>query len=492
MQRTTVEWTPRRRPALRRSQSTVICLLLAFVWAKPWSPAANALASERPNVIFFLSDDHRADLLGCAGHPILKTPVIDRLAENGVRFNNMFVTTSICAASRATLFTGLFERTHKFTFRTPPLASDWTDVSYPRLLKDAGYRTGFVGKFGVNIPRAAREQMFDFFSPLNRNPYFKNQPNGRTRHITQIAGDRAIRFLREQPSNQPFCLSVSFHAAHAEDSDKVNHFPWPRAVEDLYRQTALPEPRLSDPQIFARQPDFLRASMNRQRWFWRWDTPQKYQRNLQGYYRMISGLDLVIGRVLNTLAELSLTENTVIIFSGDNGYYAGERGFAGKWSHYEESLRVPLVIYDPRLPKTRRGKVCQAMALNVDIAPTIAALAGLPQSNHQGESLLPLLRAPAPKSWRQDFFCEHLFDHMAIPKWEGVHEHRWVYARYFQQQPAFEFLHDLQSDPDQLRNLAADSAYAAQLTRLQKRCDELRNRYGGIYTPQKFPTVNRR
>lgn len=492
MLRTLTEQAPSSCPTRPLSLSTVICLLLVSAWANPWSLRNNTLASDRPNVIFFLSDDHRADLLGCAGHPVLKTPVIDRLARNGVRFQNTFVTTSICAASRATFFTGMFERTHKFTFRTPPLASAWTDVSYPRLLKDAGYRTGFVGKFGVNIPRAEREKMFDFFSPMNRNPYFKNQPDGRTRHITQLAGDQAIRFLQAQPSDQPFCLSVSFHAAHAEDSDKVNHFPWPRAVEHLYQQTELPKPRLSDPQIFARQPEFLRESMNRQRWFWRWDTPQKYQRNLRGYYRMISGLDLVIGRVLNTLSELSLTENTVIIFSGDNGYYAGERGFAGKWSHYEESLRVPLVIFDPRLEKTQRGKVCQSLALNVDIAPTIAALAGLTPSGHQGQSLLPLLDAPAPKSWRQDFFCEHLFDHSAIPKWEGVREQRWVYARYFQQQPIFEFLHDLESDPDQLRNLATDSTYAAQLTRLQKRCDELRNRYGGVYTPQKFPTVNRR
>ena len=483
---------PSTNPACPLRVVTAACLLLVALWTASGTLQNNTFARERPNVIFFLSDDHRADLLGCAGHPVLKTPVIDRLAQNGVRFQNMFVTTSICAASRATLFTGMFERTHKFTFRTPPLASELTDVSYPRLLKDAGYRTGFVGKFGVNIPRAEREKMFDFFSPTNRNPYFKKQPNGRTRHITQLAGDRAIRFLRAQPSGQPFCLSVSFHAAHAEDSDKVNHFPWPRAVEHLYQQTELPEPRLSDPQIFARQPEFLRESMNRQRWFWRWDTRQKYQRNLRGYYRMISGLDLVMGRVLGTLSELGMSDNTVIIFSGDNGYYAGERGFAGKWSHYEESLRVPLVIFDPRLEKAQRGKVCQALALNVDIAPTITALAGLTPSEHQGQSLLPLLSAPAPKSWRQDFFCEHLFDHMAIPKWEGVHEQRWVYARYFQQQPTFEFLHDLQADPDQVHNLATDATYATQLTRLQKRCDELRNRYGGIYTPENFPTVNRR
>ena len=473
-----------------RVPRAAICLSLLAVQCAA-IPTVNA-AEKRPNVLFFLSDDHRADMLGCAGHPVLQTPTIDRLARNGVRFENMFVTTSICAASRASVLTGVFERTHKFTFRTPPIARDWTDISYPRLLKDAGYRTGFVGKFGVGIPRDQREEMFDFFSPLNRNPYFRRQADGRTRHITQIAGDRAIRFLREQPSGQPFCLSVSFHAAHAEDSDKVNHFPWPKAVEHLYRQTVLPDPRLSDPQIFSGQPEFLRLSMNRQRWFWRWDTPQKYQRNLRGYYRMISGLDLVVGRVLDTLSELNMADNTVVLFCGDNGYYAGERGFAGKWSHYDESLRVPLVIFDPRLPAAQRGKVSPAMALNVDIAPTIAGLAGVARSSYQGQSLLPLLQAPAPQSWRRDFFCEHLFDHAAIPKWEGVHERHWVYARYFQQQPAFEFLHDLKTDPDQIQNVAGEPRYADQLDRLRARCDALRDRYGGIYTPQKFPTVNRR
>jgi arylsulfatase A-like enzyme len=439
-----------------------------------------------PNVVFFLSDDHRSDLMGCAGHPILKTPVMDRLAREGVRFENMFVTTSICAASRATLLTGLYERTHRFTFGTPPIAPSFCATSYPAVLRAAGYQTGFVGKFGVKVPRGWQEKMFHYFKPLTRNPYFKKQPGGGVRHVAEIAGDRAIDFLRVQKKDQPFCLSVSFNSPHAEDSDKENHYPWPKAVDSLYRDVTVPPPHLSDPEVFNSQPDFLKKSLNRKRWFWRWDTPEKYQKNVRAYFRMISGVDHVMGRVLAELKKLGLADNTVVIFSGDNGYYLGSRGFAGKWSHYEESLRVPLIIYDPRAPRDRQGKVRKEMVLNVDVAPTILSLAGcaVPKA-YQGHSLIPLLEGKHPGEWRTDFFCEHLFDHADIPKWEGVRDSRWVYARYFEQSPPYEFLHDLKTDPQQLKNFARDPEHQEVLERMRKRCNELRDAYGGEYTPRK-------
>jgi arylsulfatase A-like enzyme len=228
--------------------------------------------------------------------------------------------------------------------------------------------------------------------------------------------------------------------------------------------------------------------MNRARYFWRWDTPKKYQKNIRAYYRMISGVDHVIGRVVKQLADQGLAENTVVIFTGDNGYYAASRGFAGKWSHYEESLRVPLVIFDPRLPKAQRGRVESRMVLNVDVAPTIVSLAGekIP-AGYQGNSLVPLVQGKSPETWRTDFFCEHLFRNSTIPKWEGVRDQRWVYARYFEQKPVYEFLHDLKTDPDQLKNLATDGASAETLARMRKRCDELRDGYGGVFNDENFP-----
>lgn len=449
--------------------------------------APSAKTKDQPNIIFFLSDDHRWDRMGCAGHPFLQTPTMDLLAQQGVRFNNMFVTTSICAASRATILTGLYERTHQFTFRTRPIRSKFSQASYPALLRKAGYETGFIGKLGVNLKKEDREEMFNYFQPIGRNPYLKKQKDGSLRHESELAGDRAIEFIDQQKNQGPFCLSVSFNSAHAEDGDKrpgTGHFPWPKAVDGLYEDISIKAPRLSDPKIFESHPEFMKKSINRIRYFWRWDTPEKYATNLRAYYRMITGIDKVMNRVIQHLKKSNLNDNTIIIFSGDNGYYEGQRGFAGKWSHYDESLRVPLIIYDPRAEKKRRGKVADPMVLNTDIAPTILGYAGVkaPQQ-YQGRSLLQIMNGEKITDWRKDTFCEHLMENNTIPKWEGVRSSRYVYARYFEQKPQYEYLHDLQKDPDQLENLVSDPAYANLLNQLRKRCNFLRDSYGGEYDP---------
>lgn len=441
--------------------------------------AATAVDPERPNILFLLSDDQRNDTLGCAGHPIIQTPILDSLAAGGVRFRNAFVTTSICAASRASILTGLHERTHGYTFRAPPISEQHMLTSYPALLREAGYRTGFIGKYGVQ-GKATPERLFDFWEPLKRSPYFKKQADGTTRHVTELSGDRAIDFLRSHAGEQPFCLSISFNAGHAEDGDLKDHYPSPRATQGMYEAITIPAPRLSDPAIFESQPDFLKNSINRERYFWRWDTPEKYQKNMRGYFRMISGIDRVIGRIREELENLGLADNTVIIYLGDNGYYMGDRGFAGKWSHYEQSLRVPLIVHDPRMPEEVRGTVPDEIALNIDVAATMLELAGAELPEHyQGNSLVPLLQGRTVPGWRRDFFCEHLMDHPKIPKWEGVRATRYVYARYFEQDPGSEFLHDLETDPDQLLNLAPDPDHGEILARMRLRCEELKERHEG-------------
>jgi len=433
---------------------------------------------ERPNILFLLIDDQRNDTLGCAGHPIVRTPAIDRLAAEGLRFENAFVTTAICAASRASIFTGLHERTHGYTFGKPALSTAHMAASYPTLLRRAGYRTGFVGKYGVATQGKPEAEMFDVFQTHNRNPYFKKQRDGSLRHESEIAGDKAIEFLKEQPQGQPFCLSVSFNAVHAEDGDHKDHFPWPKVVDGLYDDVDILAPRLSDPAIFENHPDFMKNSMNRDRFAWRWDTPEKYQKNIKAYFRMISGVDHVIGRIREELEQQGLSDNTVIFYMGDNGYYMGDRGFAGKWSHYEQSLRVPLIIYDPRMPEDQRGVVNDQMALNIDAPATMLELAGIaPPSHYQGRSLLPWVQGKGTPNWRNDFFCEHTMEHNRIPKWEGVRGARYVYARYVGQDPVFEFLHDLKADPDQLVNLASNPEYKKILSRMQARTDELKNSY---------------
>ena len=431
---------------------------------------ADGFADERPNIIFFLSDDHRADMLGCAGHPILETPNIDKLAAKGVRYSNAFVTTSICAASRATILTGLVERTHDHTFGKPPIAQKFIAKSYPVLLKAAGYRTGFIGKFGVKVEgdRTTVDTMFDSFVPVKRTT---NQHRESNRHFTDRIGDEAIRFVKNSSVEKPFCLSVSFHAAHAEDGDKLNHYPYPPNEASLYKGIQMPRPKLDGGRFFDSQPKFLRESMNRDRYFWRWDSEKKYDKNLRNYFRMLSGLDRNIGRIVAELEEQGLSQRTVIIFSADNGYYLGERGFAGKWSHYDQSLRVPMLIFDPR-EGAPRGKVLTSYALNLDIAPTIVDIANISiPAHYQGISLTGSFET------REGFFCEHRMEHHRIPKWEGYRGSRYVYAIYYEQALSNEFLHDLQTDPDQIRNVVHAPQYFDALERLRKRTRELSQQY---------------
>ncbi|MEC9055434.1 MAG: sulfatase-like hydrolase/transferase, partial [Verrucomicrobiota bacterium] len=340
------------------------------------------------------------------------------------------------------------------------------------------------GKEHVAIAKESAASMWDIRRRLGRNPYFKKQADGSLRHTTQILGDWGIEFLRAQKSDQPFCLQISCNATHAEDGDKrpgVGHFPWPRVMDGAYDDQKMPLPALNDAAIYESQPDFLKKSLNRQRFFWRWDTPEKYQTNMRAYFRMLSGIDHVMGRLVTQLRKQGLAENTIIIYSADNGFYLGDRGFAGKWTHYDQSLRIPLIVFDPRAPRERRGVVQKEMALNSDLGSTILELAGLPSpASHTGRSLLPILRGKTPKDWRRDFLCEFIAVPRTIPRWEGVRDREWLYARYFvdgPDKPPFEFVHDLRNDPQQLVNVAAlstrDKGQSLALTKLRKRCDEL-------------------
>jgi arylsulfatase A-like enzyme len=440
-------------------------------------------AGSRPNLVFLLTDDQRWDTLGCAGNRVISTPNIDALARRGVRFRNAFVTTPICAASRASLFTGLYERTHRYTFATPPLGERHVELSYPARLKQAGYRTGFVGKFGVGVEKGSERRMFDSFVPLNRTPYMKKQPDGTERWVEDIAGDRAVEFLETCSPGQPFCLSLSFNAPHAEDNDPRQYF-WPSSVDGLYRDVTFPEPRTMSAEFFEAQPEFLKSSESRVRFNWRFDEPAKYQVMVRGYYRMITGVDRVIGRLRQELGRRGLARNTVVVFTSDNGYFLGERGFADKWYGYEQSLRVPLIVFDPRPGRARRNSVEDRIALNVDVAPTLLDLAGVRAPEElQGRSLLPLVRGDSPSDWRTDFFFEHLFERKNIPKSEGVRTQQWTYIRWFEQNPPLEELYDHKRDLEQARNLAPESRHASVLRKLRARTDLLRDRYGGPYVP---------
>ncbi len=440
--------------------------------------STEAITKENPNILFIITDDQRWDMMGNMNSD-LHTPEMDKLSREGVRFENAFVTTSICAASRASMLTGLVERTHKFTFVTPPLARNFTDQSYPQLLRQGGYRTGHIGKFGMKVEEGATDSMFDVFEVINRTPYFKEQEDGSLRHVTDLIGDRSIEFLRSNTNQQPFALTVSFNAPHAEDNDERQYI-WPEEQNHLYQDLEIATPALSDSEFFSSQEEFMqdpKTSMNRYRWLWRFDNPTKSAEMTKGYYRMISGVDTVIGRLRQELEVLGLSENTVIVMIGDNGYFLGERGFAGKWLPYDRSLRVPLLYMDPRRDDLA-GKRPEEIVLNIDVMPTILELAGVEVPKEvQGKGLVPLEKK------REEFFVEHLMEHEQIVKHEGVRDNRYRYSRYFEQEPIYEELFDLETDPLETNNLATRAEYNDLLREMSARTDSLMDLYGGRYIP---------
>ena len=428
-------------------------------------------AAGRPNIIFLLTDDQRADAMGCMGNPIIHTPNMDGMAKNGVLFTNAFVTTSICCSSRASIFTGQYSRRHGINDFAKDFSESALAQTYPMLLRRAGYRIGFIGKYGVgkNLPGAK----FNYWAGIGGQPKYEHKDNnGRYKHLTQIMAEQSIEFLRTCPKQQPFCLSVSFKAPHVQDVDP-RQFIYDRAYKNLYSDVTIPTPKTADSRYFEALPEFLQNSEARRRWQIRFSTPEKFQESVKGYYRLVTGVDVVIGQIRDELKRLNFNDNTVIILTSDNGFYLGERGLAGKWFAHEESIRVPLVVFDPRAGKKARGVTVGEIVLNIDIAPTILELAGLeaPQEM-RGHSLIPLLTSRRCK-WRTDFFYEHLFSHPRITKSEAVRTQRWKYIRYFEQQPIYEELFDLKNDPRETVNLTKDERYRKTLKSLRKRCDEL-------------------
>jgi arylsulfatase A-like enzyme len=425
-----------------------------------------AAQAQPKNLLLVVTDDQRFDQMGCAGHAILQTKAMDALAADGVRFTNCFVTTSICAASRASIMTGRHEGSHGYTFGKAPMGKELASDSYFWRLKQAGYRTGFVGKWGVRFQKGVLKGAIDYKATPGQ-PYLRNDRP----HLTSIVADRAIDFIADQKRSQPFCLTVSFHAPHAQDGHKEQYIP-PAELASLYEDANVPLPPYAE-NGFEALPDFLKTSMGRTRWTWRFDNRSKQIKRTKDYWRMITGVDQALARIIASLSEHGMADNTVIIFTSDNGYFLGERGLAGKWLIYEESIRVPLIVFDPKAPTDRRGVTEEAMVLNIDLAPTLLALAGVEQpSGYEGESLVPLLNGKET-NWRTDFLYEHRFDNKAIPKSQGVRGQRWVYARFDEQTPVYEQLFDLQNDPQQLRNLANDPAHATVLANQRARCNAM-------------------
>jgi arylsulfatase A-like enzyme len=418
-----------------------------------------------PNIIFLLTDDHRWDALGAAGNPIIRTPHLDHLAAEGILFQNAYVTTSICAVSRASFLSGQYASRHGINDFNTSFSAQALQQTYPALLRKKGYQLGFVGKYGVGHPDHQPDTLFDYWAatPLHQPKYENVDSNGNYLHYTDII-NRDIHGFIEQAGAQPFCLSVSFKAPHVEDSDTIRQFiPNPR-FDSLYQQVEIPQPETAAPAYFDRLPPFMRDehTISRQRWRWRFQDPQQFQQSVKNYYRLISGVDEVVGNLRQQLKDRQLDDNTIIIFMGDNGFFLGEHGLAGKWYGYEESIRVPLIVYDPR--NRALLKKSERIALNIDIAPTILELAGIAvPDSMQGQGLLNR-QLPA----RNYFYYEHrTIGAPLIPQTSGLVSTKLKYLYY----PEYEYeeLFDLQSDPGETNNLAGQAEHQPLLNEMRAR-----------------------
>ncbi|WP_242155605.1 sulfatase-like hydrolase/transferase [Aestuariivivens sediminis] len=440
-------------------------------------------AQERPNIIFILTDDQRSDAIGYVGNTYVETPEMDKLAELGTYFNTAMVTTPICAASRASIFTGLHERSHNFNFQTGNVREEFMANAYPAVLKNNGYYTGFFGKYGVRYDDLDRQ--FDEYESYDRNNQYKDRRgyfyktiDNDTVHLTRYTGQQALDFIDKNATTQkPFCLSLSFSAPHAHDGAPEQYF-WQAESDKLLENTTIPEPVLDEETYFLELPQNVRDGFNRLRWTWRFDTPEKYQHSLKGYYRMISGIDLEIKKIREKLKEKGLDKNTVIILMGDNGYFLGERQLAGKWLMYDNSIRVPLIVYDPRVDKHQD---IDEMALNIDVPSTIADIAGIKSPDTwQGKSLMPIVKQETKSINRDTILIEHIWDFVSIPPSEGVRTEEWKYFRYVNDK-TIEELYNLKKDPREINNLIGNKKFKDVADKLRSKTDELIKKYSNPY-----------
>jgi arylsulfatase A-like enzyme len=457
---------------MRKIAAAIACLLAA---AAGLLQAQRPRASTRPlNVVLLIIDDARWDAIGAAGNPIVQTPRIDDLAREGVRFEHARVTTAICMVSRATLLTGQYMSRHGITEFGRAIAPDAFASTFPGVLRRAGYWMGYVGKYGVG---RARQVDFDFLRAYEGSHWITGAAGERI-HVTEKNARDAIEFLQARPKDRSFALTVGFFAPHAEDGAPEQYLPQEWSAK-FYERVTIPPPLRGDPKYLAALPPFLSASANegRVRYHWRFDTPERYQAYMTRYYRLITEVDDAIGRIVGELRAQGAYDNTLIIVIGDNGYFQADRGLADKWYPYEESQRVPLVVRDPRLAPGQRGVTRSQFALNLDVAPTIVAAAGLPvPGGMQGRDLSPLYLSARPPGWRDEFLYEHptVTSKDRIPSSQGVIRRDWKYIEW----PEFDYrqLFDLKNDPGEIHNLAGHPASASQQAKMRQQLEAWRQR----------------
>lgn len=422
-------------------------------------------AQERPNIIFFLIDDQRYDHLSMLGHPFIETPNIDKLAKGGVYFDEAFVTTSLCSPSRASIVTGQYAHKHDVIDNDTDLNP--TTPTYPKELKKAGYRTGFVGKWHMGHGTDERRQDFDYWvSFKGQGRYIDPELNvdGERKviegHMTDVLTDLAVDYIKEQNnSDQPWFLCLSHKAVHENFTPTERHHK-----TYINQKITYPKSYADTEENYEGKPNWL----IKQRKSWH-GAERDYvnidkvegddlARMTQIYAECMLGVDESIGKVVNTLKELGKFENTVIIYMSDNGYLLGEHGLIDKRVMYEESIRVPAFFHWGE--KIKQGSRSSEFVLNIDIAPTILDIAGIeiPETMH-GKSFLPLVLGE-DVDWRQAFIYEYFVDHAAVmtPTIFGLRTKQYSYMTYHGVWDNYE-LYDVQKDPEQMHNLLGDVVY---------------------------------
>lgn len=449
--------------------SVIICLA-----------TANVFAQKKPNIIFLLSDDQTNIATGCYGNDQVVTPNMDQLAKEGVLFKNHYNTTAICMASRAIIMTGMYEYKTGCNFDHGPLKKAKFEKSYPVLLREQGYYTGFAGKFGFAVSDGSSEN-HDTWDVLPVNK-FDNWAGGlgQTKyqtihnkyiakyadqypHSTKAYAAWAKDFITEaKQTGKPFSMSISFKAPHLP-------FTPDKYFDYVYEGKDYKKPENYGTENAEHLAPQARAGRQAQRYpFWR-NSEKSYQKTIKSYNQLIHGVDYALGMIRKTLEEQGLTENTIIIFTSDNGYSCGAHGFGGKVLPYEEASKSPLIIYDPRTPTKERGIVREKVTANIDLAPTILKYASLKvPKNMDGEDLSVLIKNPK-KFKRETIALTNMWGNDEIQSM-GIVSKDWKYIFWQYENGKMtptEELFNIGKDRLEMNNKVADQSYEKQLKKMR-------------------------
>ncbi len=445
--------TPTIRHCLTSHGFHIVLLMLAAV--SPFALSSAQAAERKPNFLFVYTDDQRWDAMGVvqreqgerARFPWFQTPNMDRLATDGVRFRNAFVTLPLCAPSRAAFLTGRYNHLNGIANNHTPFPD--SSVTHASLLRAAGYATAYIGKWHMDGQRGQRPG-FDYSASFVGQGRYVDCPfeiNGQTTPtsgwVDDVSTDFAIAFMK-QHRNEPFSVVVGYKACHGPC------LPPERAKDRFPDAVARPVPNLDVQAIYRNSL----SEPNRKAGATSGASAGPAGTN-PNYFRCISAADDNLGRLLKALEDLGVADDTVVVFASDNGYYKGEHGLGDKRSAYDESLRIPLIIrYPKRLPK---GKVRDELVLNIDLAPTFLELAGLTAPREmQGRSWVPLLTGKVT-DWRKAFLAEYFFE-KGFPTTPTVVAVRTETAKLIKYPGHDEWteLFDLASDPYETKNLVGE------------------------------------